>query len=74
MTLSVFFAIVVGAGLLGVGAATLAISRRQNKDYEKLAKTETFHCLRCDCVYTAESGSDAQPCPNCGYKNTKLRF
>ncbi len=74
MQLSVFFAAVVSA-LLGVFAlAAWVLSRRQRVAYERLARTATFHCMRCDSVYTADADSDLQPCPKCGYKNTKLRF
>ncbi len=74
MTISVFFAVVVSAAMLILGVSAVAVSRRQRKSYEFLARTETFHCLRCDSVYTAAAGSDSQPCPKCGYKNSKLKF
>ena len=74
MTLSDFFAISVGLLLSAFGAAAWIISRRQNKSYEKIARTSTFHCLHCDSVYTAPFGKDIMECPNCGYKNPKLKF
>jgi len=74
MTLAAFFSAVISAVLLLVGAVSLLVSRRQKKAYEFLAKTETFHCLRCDSVYTAPAGSDSVECPKCGYKNSRLKF
>lgn len=74
MTLSGYFAFIICAALLVSGIAAAVFSRRQRKAYEKLAKTETFHCLRCDAVYTAPAGSESQDCPQCGYKNPKLKF
>lgn len=74
MSLGVFFAVSISIMLALFALAAWILSRRQNRAYEKLARTTTFHCLRCDSVYTAESGTDLQPCPKCGYKNTKLRF
>ena len=74
MQLSVFFAAVVSA-LLGVFAlAAWVLSRRQRVAYERLARTATFHCMRCDSVYTASSQVQSQPCPKCGYKNARLKF
>lgn len=69
-----FFAAVVSVFLAGFGFATWIFSRRQNIDYEKIAKTSTFHCLHCDSVYTSSAGRDTAECPNCGYRNPKLKF
>ncbi|CDE84864.1 putative uncharacterized protein [Coraliomargarita sp. CAG:312] len=74
MTIGGYFAIIVSAALLICGAAAFAFSRRQMRDYEKLARTSTFHCMRCDSVYTASSQVQSQPCPKCGYKNARLKF
>ena len=74
MTLTEFFAAAAGFLLLAFGAASWIISRRQNKSYERLAKTSTFHCLHCDSVYTAPANKDIMECPNCGYRNPKLKF
>lgn len=74
MSLSAFFACIVSAVLAVVGLAAAVNTRRQSRAYERLARTRTFHCLRCDCVYTAPASAEVQPCPNCGYKNARLSF
>ena len=74
MTLLAYFSIIVSIALLICGGAALVNTRRQKRDYEGLARTSTFHCLRCDSVYTASADCDSMQCPKCGYKNSKLRF
>jgi len=34
----------------------------------------TFHCIRCDALYTSPTGSDLAKCPRCAHENTRLRF
>ena len=60
--------------LLVTGVYAGILSRKQRKEYERLARTETFHCLRCDSVYTSSESDLTAVCPKCGYKNTKLKF
>ncbi len=74
MTISVLFAAVISIAMLVFFASSAAASLRRRKFYELLTRTETFHCLKCDSVYTAVAGLDFQPCPKCGYKNSKLKF
>ena len=74
MSFGVYFAVAVSLVLAGFALTSLIASRRRNKAYEKLARTATFHCLRCDSVYTGEADSELRSCPKCGYKNTRLRF
>lgn len=74
MTFSLFFAIAVGIILLIFGVISFVASLRQNRAYEKMARTTTFHCLHCDCVYTSKENKDIENCPNCGYKNPRLKF
>ena len=34
----------------------------------------TFHCIRCDALYTASAGTELYKCPKCGHENSRLRF
>jgi len=74
MTLSLFFAIALGIILIIFGGISFVASRRQNRNYEKLARTTTFHCLHCDSIYTSRESKDIENCPACGYKNPRLKF
>lgn len=56
----------------GVGAWLFARERKHIR--EPLAKTSTYHCLRCDSVYTSAATDLTALCPKCGYRNTKLKF
>ena len=56
------------------GGISFVASRRQNRNYEKLARTTTFHCLHCDSIYTSRESKDIENCPACGYKNPRLKF
>jgi DNA-directed RNA polymerase subunit RPC12/RpoP len=33
-----------------------------------------FHCIRCDALYTAPTGTELCRCPKCGHQNGRLRF
>ena len=49
-------------------------ARRHFGVYEKMLKTSTFHCLKCDSVYVSRGGEKSKACPNCGYKNAEMKF
>jgi hypothetical protein len=34
----------------------------------------TFHCIRCDHLYTEKPAIDLAPCPKCGHQNSRLKF
>lgn len=74
MSITVYFAVIIVAVLLVTGVYAGILSRKRRKEYERLARTETFHCLRCDSVYTGPAGTETKECPACGYKNPKLKF
>ena len=42
--------------------------------YETQRRKITFHCIRCDHLYTEKAGTDTAPCPKCGHPNTRLKF
>ncbi len=74
MGLSAFFAFAITAALVAAGAGAWIHTRSRKHTKELLAKSSTFHCLRCDCVYTSSASDLTAVCPKCGYKNTKLKF
>ncbi|MBP3525209.1 MAG: hydrogenase nickel incorporation protein HypA [Opitutales bacterium] len=74
MTLPAFFAFAVTVALVAAGAGAWIHTIGRKHIRERLAKSSTFHCLRCDSVYTSSESDLTAVCPKCGYKNTKLKF
>ena len=52
----------------------LYYDHRDHKRFEQERRRSTFHCIRCDQLYSGESGAQLAKCPNCGYENSRLRF
>jgi Zn finger protein HypA/HybF involved in hydrogenase expression len=48
--------------------------RRDHRRFELERRKITFHCIRCDALYTASSASQSCACPKCGHDNVRLRF
>ena len=48
--------------------------RRDRALYDAERRKITFHCIRCDQLYTEKTGTDMAPCPKCGHANTRLKF
>jgi hypothetical protein len=67
----VLYCTVVGLFFLGVW---LYFDRRDHERFERERRKTTFHCIRCDRLYTAAAGPDVRACPRCGHPNARLRF
>ena len=68
---------VVLYGLLVVGLFVFLwvyYDRRDRAFYEIERRKITFHCIRCDHLYTEKEGTEMAPCPTCGHPNTRLKF
>jgi hypothetical protein len=52
----------------------LYYDRRDHERFERERRKTTFHCIRCDRLYTGPSGSELGVCPRCGHTNARLRF
>lgn len=48
--------------------------RRDHRRFELERRKATFHCIRCDALYTAPSEAQLCLCPKCGHENVRLRF
>jgi uncharacterized paraquat-inducible protein A len=48
--------------------------RRDNRRYEQQRRRTTFHCIRCDALYSAPHGTELCKCPKCGHENARLKF
>ena len=74
MDLLAYFSDILLVAILVIAVAYFLSSYKHNKTYEKLSKTSTFHCLKCDSVYVSLSGEKSKVCPKCGYRNTQMKF
>ncbi len=70
-TAAVIYCVVVGAVFLGLW---LWYDRRDHENFELERRKTVFHCVRCDALYTARSGTELAKCPKCGHENGRLRF
>jgi len=70
-TAVVAFCVVVAALFL---ALWLFYDRRDHLRFEGERRRTTFHCIRCDRLYTAPRGAELALCPRCGHQNARLRF
>ena len=48
--------------------------RRDHARFELERRKTTFHCIRCDAIYIAPTGTELAKCPRCGHENTRLKF
>lgn len=42
--------------------------------YERIRTRTTFHCIRCQSLYTRQGTEEISPCPQCGFENARLKF
>ena len=64
-------------GLLVFGAfAVLWIyyDRRDRAFYDAQRRKISFHCIRCNHLYTEKAEMDTAACPRCGHNNVRLKF
>ncbi len=67
--------VVYGLVVLGLfGVLWFLYDRRDRVLYDAGRRKITFHCIRCDHVYTQVKGTETAPCPKCGHVNTRLKF
>jgi rRNA maturation endonuclease Nob1 len=68
---TVVYSFLVAAVFLGLW---LYYDLRDHARFERDRRRTTFHCIRCDRLYTAPSGTDLRKCPHCGHENLRLQF
>ena len=70
----------VGVGLYGLlvlgsfGVLYFYYDRRDHALYDGPRRKISFHCIRCNRLYTAKAGTDTASCPRCGHANVRLQF
>lgn len=70
-TVAAAYCAIVGAIFLGLW---LYHDRRDHQRFERERRRTTFHCIKCDRLYTSAEGTDLAPCPRCGHENARLRY
>jgi hypothetical protein len=67
--------VLYGAGVLGLfGFLWIYYDRRDRALYDSGRRKITFHCIRCNRLYTEKTGTETAPCPHCGHNNVRLKF
>lgn len=67
----VFYCLFLALGFLGLW---LYYDRRDHARFSAERHRTTFHCIRCDHLYTMPGQAETAPCPRCGHENGHLRF
>ena len=67
----VVYCLLVAGVFLGLW---LYYDRRDHQRFELERRKTTFHCIRCDRLYTAPGGVELCPSPRCAHENTRLKF
>jgi hypothetical protein len=70
-TAAVVYCSLVGLAFLGLWRW---YDQRDHRRFELERRRTTFHCIRCDALYTASAGTELYKCPKCGHENSRLRF
>lgn len=70
-TAAVVYCLLVGLSFLGLW---LWYDRRDHRRFERERRRTTFHCIRCDALYTAPGDIELARCPKCGHENSRLKF
>ncbi len=70
-----FDVVLYGLLVLGLfGVLLVYYDRRDRSFYDAGRKKISFHCVRCNTLYTEKAGSETAPCPKCGHQNVRLKF
>ncbi len=67
----VVFCFLLAVGFLGLWAY---YDRRDHSRFAAGRRRLTFHCIRCDHLYSSPGPADTVACPKCGHVNGRLRF
>lgn len=68
---AVFFCVAAGIFFL---VLWLYYDRRDHELFEKERRKTSFHCIRCDHLYAAKTGTEECECPRCGHRNLRLKY
>jgi hypothetical protein len=74
LDLSLATALYVGLGALAIAILWFWGDRRDRQFYDQTRRRTTFHCIKCDRVYTSAESREVCRCPACGHENARLKF
>lgn len=64
-----------GLAVFGVFLAAWVYYDRRDRSFFDVGRRKiSFHCIRCDHLYTQPDGTETAPCPKCGHENVRLKF
>lgn len=66
--------IYTGFGILVIAGLAIWADRRDRAFYDSTRRRTTFHCLKCNRVYTSAESHEVCKCPVCGHENPRLKF
>ncbi len=70
-----FDVILYGLLVLGAFAGLWGYADRRDRAlYDGLRRKISFHCVRCNHLYTRPAGTATAACPRCGHQNARLKF
>ena len=61
-------------GLLFFVAVWLYYDRRDRLFYDAQRLRRIHHCVKCGALYASRDNRETVECPQCGFRNTSLRF
>ncbi len=67
----ILFCVLLAVGFLGLW---FYYDRRDHARFSAGRRRVTFHCIRCDHLYSSSESAETAPCPKCAYVNGRLRF
>lgn len=70
-TAAVVYCVLTAVAFVGLW---LWYDRRDHRRFEQERRKTTFHCIRCDTVYSAPAGEEIRACPKCNHSNARLKF
>lgn len=74
LTLPVFFTGLVFAGFFLVFGLWFFYDRRDRSLYDRERDQHAYHCTRCGALYSGHSPDGMATCPQCEFRNVRLRF
>lgn len=70
-----FYVILYGLLVFGMFLALWAYSDRRDRVlYDVQRRKISFHCIRCNHLYTEKAGTETAACPKCSHGNVRLKF
>lgn len=74
MGIESFFTGFLVAGLLMFSGVAIYYDRRDRAYYDGQRRCHVHHCVKCGKLYTSNETDALVACPDCGLKNSALRF